>query len=140
MHITLEADYAVRIVSCLVRKNVRIDARAIAEETCVTLRFALKILRKLVGAGIIRSFKGTSGGYELAKPPAEITLREVIETVEGTYHFSRCLEEGADCSRGMSGVCCYQAIFREISDMVQKRLEEYTFDQEIRPNSSQAQN
>ena len=35
----------------------------------VTLRFTLKILRKLLLAGIVRSFKGANGGYMLAKPP-----------------------------------------------------------------------
>ena len=48
MHITLESDYAVRIVSRLARQGGRMDAKRIAEETGVTLRFSLKILRKLV--------------------------------------------------------------------------------------------
>ena len=106
MHITLESDYAVRIVSCLVSAEERMDAKAIAEKTCVTLRFALKILRKLVTSGIVVSFKGTQGGYELAKNPADITLGDVIETVEGTYHLSRCLDENYACTRGKSGQCC----------------------------------
>ncbi len=53
MHITLETDYAVRIVDCLAREQKRMGAQAIADETSVTLRFALKILRKLVGSGIL---------------------------------------------------------------------------------------
>ena len=59
VHITLEADYAVRIVQVLAQSNKRLDAKTISEMTGVTLRFSLKILRKLVAAGIIRSFKGT---------------------------------------------------------------------------------
>ena len=62
MHITLESDYAVRIVSCLSHQNKRLDAKTMSEKTCVTIRFALKILRKLVAGGIIKSFKGTQGG------------------------------------------------------------------------------
>ena len=48
MHMTLEADYAVRIVEFLAAANQKVDARTISEETHVPLRFALKILRKLV--------------------------------------------------------------------------------------------
>ncbi|MCH5349833.1 MAG: Rrf2 family transcriptional regulator, partial [Oscillospiraceae bacterium] len=48
MHITLESDYAVRIVGCIAQSGHRIDAKTISAETNVTLRFALKILRKLV--------------------------------------------------------------------------------------------
>lgn len=128
MFITLESDYAVRIVSCLVEGGVRLDAKTISERTNVTLRFALKILRKLVSGGIVKSFKGTQGGYELSLTPEEISLKDVIETIEGTYRFSRCLHEGMHCSRGKSGVCCYQKAFGEISELVKDKLSGYTFD------------
>lgn len=128
MHITLESDYAIRIVSCLAKEKKRLDAKALADKTCVTIRFALKILRKLVANGIVKSYKGTQGGYELARKPSEISLKDVIETVEGTYFFSRCLNDEYSCSRGMSGVCCYQKVFSEISDIVKEKLQTYTFD------------
>ena len=128
MHITLESDYAVRIVACLAQENKRIDAKTISEKNSVTLRFALKILRKLVESGIVKSYKGTQGGYELAKSPSEISLCDVIETVEGTYHFSRCLEDGYECSCGKSGVCCYQKAFGQITEIVKKELKSRTFD------------
>ena len=46
MHITLETDYAIRIVLYLAKANKRVEAKNISENTEVTLRFALKILRK----------------------------------------------------------------------------------------------
>ena len=128
MHITLEADYAVRIVSCLSTAEKRLDAKTISEQASVTQRFALKILRKLVANGLIKSFKGTQGGYELAKNPSEISLKDVIETVEGQYHFSRCLSEEYGCNRGMSGHCQFQRVFAQISEDVAKKLDSYTFD------------
>lgn len=130
MHITLEADYAVRIVTCIANSDKRLDAKTISAQTNVTLRFALKILRKLVSNGIIKSFKGNSGGYELAKNPHEITLRDVIETVEGTYCFSRCLngDEQYTCSRICDGKCAYQKAYNEISKVVRDKMSEYTFD------------
>lgn len=128
MHITLEADYAVRIVSCLSKAEKRLDAKTISEQASVTQRFALKILRKLVANGLIKSFKGTQGGYELAKNPSEISLKDVIETVEGQYHFSRCLSEEYGCNRGMSGHCQFQRVFAQISEDVAKKLDSYTFD------------
>ena len=67
VHINLESDYAARIVYCLTKVDGRLDAQSIAEETCVSLRFTLKIMRKLVAAGIVRSFKGAKGGYQLAR-------------------------------------------------------------------------
>ena len=63
MHMTLEADYAVRIVEFLAVNPGRADAKTISERTSVTLRFTLKILRTLVSDGIVRSYKGAKGGY-----------------------------------------------------------------------------
>ena len=79
MFITLEADYAVRIVSVLCREKDKMDAKTISNDACVTLRFALKILRKLVAADIVKSYKGTQGGYIINKDPAQLTLKDVLD-------------------------------------------------------------
>ena len=128
MCLTLESDYAVRIIGCLSAENKRIDAKNISERTGVSLRFALKILRKLVSAGLVKSYKGMQGGYELAKAPSEITMLDVIETVEGSYYLNRCHEEEFVCTRGAKGCCCYQMVFNEITDIVSKKLAEYNFE------------
>lgn len=128
MCLTLESDYAVRIIGCLSAENKRIDAKNISERTGVSLRFALKILRKLVSAGLVKSYKGMQGGYELAKAPSEITMLDVIETVEGSYYINRCHEEEFVCTRGAKGCCCYQNVFNEITDIVSKKLAEYNFE------------
>lgn len=127
MHITLEADYAVRIVHVLAKSNRRLDAKTISEMTGVTLRFSLKILRKLVAAGIIKSFKGTQGGYEIGRPLEEISLGEVIETIEGKYTLNRCVGGGYICTRHKGKCCQFQKIFREISEDVRKKLYSYHF-------------
>ena len=127
MYITLEADYAVRIVSALAVEGGRLDAGTISDRTCVTLRFALKILRKLVSSGLVISYKGSRGGYQLGKDPSEINLRMVIEAIEGTYFFSRCLSPDCDCSRGAEEICCYRRAFGEITDSVRKQLDSYNF-------------
>ena len=130
MHITLESDYAVRIVHCLATTRERLDAKRIAEETGVTLRFSLKILRKLVACGIVKSYKGTKGGYELAREPQDISLAEVIETVEGRYALSRCCceEQGYECNRTNPGCSCsFHKVYSEISQMVQEKLEAVKF-------------
>ena len=124
MHMTLEADYAVRIVEFLAAANQKVDARTISEETHVPLRFALKILRKLVAEGIVRSYKGTQGGYELAKEPQEISLGQVIESVEGPITISRCVgTEEFQCTRVRErSECRFNRTYAEIAQMVRERL------------------
>ena len=107
---------------------MKYDAKTIAENTGVTLRFALKILRKLVAAGIVKSYKGTQGGYKIAKPADEITLLEVIETMEGRYCFSRCLNEEHSCGDWCSGMGCkVQRVYSKITDQVREELSKVTF-------------
>ena len=129
MHITLEADYAIRIVHQLATLQRRADAKTIAENTGVTLRFSLKILRKLVGSGIIKSFKGTQGGYEIAKDPKDISLFDVIGTIEGPMNISRCVDPQFVCSRENGGDCQFQRVFVRLSNQIQDELRAVTFDQ-----------
>ncbi|MEG2144357.1 MAG: Rrf2 family transcriptional regulator [Oscillospiraceae bacterium] len=131
MNITLEADYAVKIVDCLaLNYPKRVDATTLSLKTGVTLRFSLKILHKLAVSGIVCSFKGAKGGYELTQSPEKITLREVIETVEGPFIFSRCLAPGHICTapKGCQKTDCrFQKVYDEISEDVRKKLEQVTF-------------
>ena len=133
MHITLETDYAIRIVECLAMNGGKMDAAAISARTDVPQRFSLKILRNLVHSGIVRSYKGAQGGYELAELPGDITLRRVVEAIEGPYHFSRCLSEDYQCEHTADGNCgglcgCrFRGVYDKISAMVRSELDKVTF-------------
>ena len=59
------------------------SAKQISDESGVPIRFALKILRRLTQAGLTASYKGVSGGYELARPAGQISLGEIIEEIDG---------------------------------------------------------
>ena len=128
MHINLESDYAVRIVQYLAQSNERRDAQSIADSTCVSLRFTLKIMRKLVAADLVQSFKGAHGGYTLSRPASSITLRQVIEAVEGPYRFSRCVDNGYACNCSSVTACPFHSVFDDITQMVIQKLDEATFD------------
>lgn len=142
MHITLETDYAVRIVDTLGKESLKennghkscVDAGTISERTDVPLRFSLKILRKLVSGGLVKSYKGVYGGYRLTKPINEITLYDVIEIVEGEYRFSRCLSDEYSCNCSADGLPCnYQQAFAGVTEMVKDYLKKQTFDKLIKP-------
>lgn len=122
---TLEADYAVRIVEHLVLAGRKCDAASIAEATQVPLRFALKILRKLVQSGLVTSYKGARGGYQLARSASEITLRQVLEAVEGPYIISRCQRDDVCCSH--TAACRFSSIYAEVSALVRSKLDSYNF-------------
>ncbi len=129
MRISLETDYAVRIVQALANSNQRMSASVISGQTRVTEKFCLKILRKLVSNGIVKSFKGVGGGYELNKAPKDITLRQVIETIEGPIVLSRCLNDDFACEHNHADCTCYfHKVFYDVSKEMAKRFDEVNFE------------
>src|SRR4051812_1615508 len=84
MQLTHAASYAVTaLVHLAAEDNGRlVPSRIIAEEHNIPELFILKILKPLVSARLLESLKGPNGGYRLARPPAKITLLEIVEAVE----------------------------------------------------------
>ena len=128
MKLTLEADYTLRIVSVLATRGVLTDAKKISESTAVTLRFTLKILHKLVKGGVAESHKGVNGGYKLRIAPDKITLKTIIELVDGPIAISRCLNDTEVCS--LNGVeknsCAFHRAFKKVNDVLAEQLDAIT--------------
>ena len=120
MRITHEADYAVRIVYVLMQsQESTVAASKLAEGSGVTLRFTLKILRKLAGSGIVTAQKGANGGYALAMDPADISLGLIIESIDGPFELNHCLSVDFDCTRVKDKKFCQ---FHHIFDSVNAKL------------------
>lgn len=128
MRITQEADYALRIVALLASHETVTDANTIADEAGITQRFALKILRKLSLGEIVCSQKGAGGGYKLARTPEDITLKDVIELIDGEIAISKCLSEEHVCSKqGINkSACKIHLIFDAINHDLVERLGKIT--------------
>lgn len=130
MRITHEADYAIRVAYCLAERGGKLGAKDISEATGVTLRFALKILRKLILGGMVRSYKGAAGGYELVKPPSEISMGEIIECIDGPIQINHCLCNEFECTRVSSkGICNFRKVFGSVNRMIRTELYNVTLDQ-----------
>ncbi len=124
MRITSESDYALRILASMAMHEGVTDAKTLSEETSVTQRFALKILHKLVTGGIVESYKGARGGYKLRLNPSEITLKMVIELIDGPIAIARCVDTAENCSLNCDKTACaFHHIFDSISIDLASRLE-----------------
>jgi Rrf2 family protein len=100
-------DYAFRVVLFLAQlpADTIIGGPEIAASQNIPSRFLLKIMRSLLQAGIIKSFRGVEGGYALVKSPAAISLYDVIEAMEGPVVIQRCLKDPDSCTRRLASVC-----------------------------------
>ncbi len=130
MRITQEADYALRISYLLAKQDEVLDAGSIAEAVGVSESFTLKILRKLSRSGLLLSKKGVNGGYGLAVPKNEISMKNVIEIIDGPVEISRCLSKDYICSRmgDCKGECSFHRIFEELNAQLAKKLDTVTLD------------
>jgi len=94
------ADYAVVMMSAAARGcgSTRLSAAALSAETGVPLPTAQKLLGRLAAAGLLESARGHAGGVRLSRPPAAISLADIVEAVEGPIALTPCAEHGAhDC-------------------------------------------
>jgi Rrf2 family protein len=84
VRISAKADYAVRAaVELAANGNGPIKGDSIAQAQDIPLKFLENILSELRHAGIVRSQRGTEGGYWLARPADEVTVADIIRAVEG---------------------------------------------------------
>ena len=91
MQISRKADYALRAVLHIAQADgKRPTISEIAEKEKIPRDFLAKILFDLTEAGILKSFKGVRGGYKLARRPAQVTMLEVIEAINGPVVLNLC--------------------------------------------------
>ena len=125
MTITREADYALRITALLSKAGKLVDAKEIAEQSLVPYRFTLKILRKLVQAGVAKSYRGVNGGYIIDRLPEEVTLKEIIEIIDGPIAVNRCIAEPEICKN--AGFCQIQKQLLKAQDAFSDELSSKSF-------------
>ncbi len=127
MRLTQEADYAIRLCSVLDEAGGKLGASELSVRSGVTLRFALKILRKLASSGIVSSNKGATGGFVLALDAADLPVARVIEAIEGTICLSKCMETGYECTRNKNKANCkMHQTFCALSRELEERLSRIT--------------
>ncbi len=126
MKITREADYALRIVAMLAKNGTQMEAKLLAEKNNIPYRFTLKILRKIVQAGYLKSFRGVNGGYMLNKAPSEITLRNIIEIIDGEITLNICLGGDGCCSN--NDACALKQKLARVQNIIISELDSITFE------------
>ncbi|MHB8142635.1 MAG: RrF2 family transcriptional regulator [Thermoleophilia bacterium] len=127
MHLTRQSDYGVRAVLHLSRLPYGdiIQTKQIAAAEDIPRKYLPSIIRTLARAGVIRTLRGNQGGVTLARPPEEITLREVIEAVEGQISLVQCMREPNQCP--LQEGCSFLNVCEGIQDLMVGQLEGTTF-------------
>ncbi len=129
MQIKRETDYAIRCVFylCGLKEGETAMVDEISGAMDIPKSFTAKILQKLTRAGIVSSFQGVKGGFMIARKPAEISLLDVIVTIEGPLALNVCLESETACN--LSRKCRIHPFWFRIRSSMENAFRDLTFDQ-----------
>ena len=121
MLITRECDYGVRIIRALA-KGEKMCVNQICEKEDLTPAFVYKILKKLEKKEIVRSFRGSNGGYALKKSIGELTLLDIYLAVDPDFYMIECMKPEKNCihNAGDCGCKVHQELTRVQSVLVKE--------------------
>lgn len=124
--LTRRGDYVLRAAIALGRASPTGELRKVREvaaEMQLPRPFAAQILNVLVKAGIAESKAGSRGGYWLLRPPAQISLLEIVEAAEGQLWPVKCVLSGGPCH--WDEVCAihpaWEDAYRALTDALRRQ-------------------
>ncbi len=125
MLVTRETDYAVRTILYLARDSSRMaSVTEVARAMHIPKSFLAKILQRLVRSHILSSMRGVKGGFTLARRPTEISLLDVLESIQGPAGINVCAIDSRRCR--FSPTCSVHPVWVEIRKEVERRLRKQT--------------
>lgn len=126
MELTRKGEYAIRgIVYLASRRTDQVCLLGdIATAVDVPQTFLAKIFQQFSKIGLVRSYRGTGGGFVLGRPPEKITLLEVVEAVEGPIIPNRCVTGEGECSR--TDTCNVHPVWIKVQEQVRSVLANVT--------------
>lgn len=125
-------DYALLILGHMAQHpDIVISATSLAEVLQLSVPTVSKILKILSEGGLVSSTRGADGGYRLAKPALELTLAEVIATMEGGLALTECCENINTCV--INSRCAMRDNWTKINRMIHTLLSRFTILDMLKP-------
>lgn len=105
-----------------------VQIQIIADKQHIPARYLVQILLQLNRAGILNSVRGAKGGYVLARPPAEISVGDVIRAIEGPIEPAQCFSGETPEKCAFTHPCPFNKIWAEVTTFVADVLDNTHFD------------
>ncbi|QDS86427.1 MULTISPECIES: RrF2 family transcriptional regulator [Rosistilla] len=124
MKLTTQTDYALRTLMFLATRTSRANVADVASLFGISVNHVAKVVNLLARHGYIRSTRGIGGGIELALPPNEIGLGDVIQAIEGDLHLLACV--GTDRGCAIDAFCKLKGVLAEAERVQRAYLDTVT--------------
>ena len=128
MSVSRRGDYAIRMMIELARQGSSgpTPTREIGAHEDVPREFARSIATDLVGAGLVRSKRGTGGGLSLGRPTSDITVLDILRATDGGISISTCTVDPEYCDR--MGDCRMHQIWKGADRLLEEYLSNVRLD------------
>ena len=126
MQLNLTTDYAIRLILYLYIADREVTVKEIAEKMVISPKYLPSVTKKLVEIGLVQSKPGRNGGLKAVKPAEEVTLLEIISSMEKTIKCNRCLEDDEYCSRFATKTCPVRKFYQNLQEDLNTKLANVT--------------
>lgn len=121
--VSRQVDYAIQLVHRLAQlnENETLSLRVFSDESNISFLFLQKIVRSLKGAELVISSKGARGGYKLGRSADHISVKDIIDAVEGPYAVVECAKVDHGCTK--VSTCKTKDIWQDLNQEITAKLE-----------------
>jgi Rrf2 family protein len=120
MHLTRKADYSILIILEIASQEGWVSLREISQKTKIPLSFTRNILYSLSKGGLILSKEGIRGGYKIARPVNDISVKNVIEASGFNLAMTLCMHSTCD----KSSFCRSRKILEKVNNEIIDKLDQ----------------
>ncbi|NLL38547.1 MAG: Rrf2 family transcriptional regulator [Clostridiales bacterium] len=127
MKITTKGRYALRLMIDLAMDDTGqyITIKSIAERQNVSGKYLEQIISVLSRSGLVKSIRGSQGGYKLAKQPCEYTVGMILRTIEGSLAPVSCMDDNPnECPR--SERCATLELWNQLDNAIKNVIDNTT--------------
>lgn len=130
MELSRQADYAIRAMMDLaeIPDGELSQTREIARRQQIPEKYLPTIIRTLARAGLIRTLRGSHGGIALAMPAAKITLRDVVEAIDGPVLLNRCQIRPGECGGLGDNYCSLHTFWERMVSDIETQMDSINFE------------
>ena len=128
MKLSTKGRYGVRLMFDLALQagDGPVTLKDIAARQEISEKYLSNLILVLKNAGFVRSVRGSQGGYTLARPPRDITLKDILVALEGPMCLVECTEKPLLCQR--SEECLMRDVWSEVTGKMLDALESFTLE------------
>lgn len=135
MRLSTRSRYGVRLMLSLAKNKQKnpVFLKDIASSEGLSEKYLSQLIIPLKAKGLVITYRGAHGGYLLSRPASEISLKDIIESLEGDLCLVDCVGNSSICDKTED--CAARGVWEEMSSILRKFLDSFTLEDLMQKSS-----